>query len=95
MILKTNMKFEFEEVKKVEFELDFQIIYNYVKNDRIKNNPGYIQNKWDIHTDFGDNMDYYLKKIYDLEIEDNDYNHETLDYVFQEWSKWIKNYNED
>ena len=89
------MKFEFEEVKKVEFELDFQKIYDYVKNDQIKADHDYNPSKWDIHTDFGDNMDYYLKKIYDFEIEDNDYNRETLYYVFQEWSKWIKNYNKD
>ena len=89
------MKFTFEEVKKIDFELDFQTIYDYVKNDQINADHDYKPTKWDIHVDFGDNMDYYFKKIYNYEIEDTDYNQASMDYIWEEWGKWIDNYNED
>ena len=89
------MKFTFEEVKKIDFELDFQTIYDYVKNDQINADHDYKPTKWDIHTTFGDNMDYFIEKIYNYEIEDTDYNQAALEYLWEEWSNWIKNYNED
>ena len=67
------MKFTFEEVKKIDFELDFQTIYDYVKNDQINADHDYKPTKWDIHTTFGDNMDYFIEKIYNYEIEDTDF----------------------
>lgn len=89
------MKFIFTETKEIDFNIDFQDIYNYVKAELEEDDPDYHPTKYDIHVDFSDNMDYYIKKIYNYEIEDNENNEMTIDYIFQEWGKWIDNYNED
>jgi len=88
------MKFIFTETKEIDFNIDFQDIYNYVKAE-LEEDPDYHPTKWDIHVDFGDNMDYYIKKIYNYVIEDNESNEFTMDYIFKEWGKWIDNYKED
>lgn len=85
----------FTEIKEIDFTLDFQKIYDFVKNEIINDDHDFHPNKWDVHNDFGDNMDYYIKKIYNYDIEDNDYNDFSMDYIFKQWSKWIDNYQFD
>ena len=87
------MKVEFTESKKIDFEIDFQKIYDFVKKE-YENDPDYEPTKYDIHDDFGDNMDYYIEKIYNYEVENNEDNEYAMDYIFKEWSKWIDNINE-
>jgi len=87
------MKVEFTESKKIDFELDFQKIYDFIKKE-YENDPDYEPTKYDIHNDFGDNMDYYIEKIYNYEVENNEENEFAMDYIFKEWSKWIDNVNE-
>lgn len=87
------MKVEFTESKKIDFELDFQKIYDFIKKE-YENDPDYEPTKYDIHNDFGDNMDYYIEKIYNYEVENNEDNEYAMDYIFKEWSKWIDNVNE-
>ena len=43
-----------------------------------------------IHTEFGDNMNNYLKKIYKYDIEDNEDNESTMDIIYNEWGNWIQ-----
>lgn len=84
------MKFNFIETKEIEFDIDFQKIYDFVEKEYksdYNSNPG----PWDIHTYFGDNMDYYLKKIYEYVIEDNEYNESAMEYLYKEWGNWIEN----
>lgn len=81
----------FQETKEITLKLDFQKIYDFVKNEIITSDPDYNPTKWDVLNDFGDNMDYYIKKIYDYNIENNDGNDYTEDYIFEEWGKWVEN----
>ena len=83
------MKFTFTETKEIELEIDFQKIYDFIKKE-YENDQDYDPDPWDIHNDFGDNMDYYLKKIYGYIIEDNDSNDLAMDLVFNEWGDWIR-----
>jgi hypothetical protein len=83
------MKFNFTETKEIEFDIDFQKVYDYVKKE-LESDPDYHPTRWDIHTNFGDNMDYYLKNIYGYVIEDNESNGFTMDYIFEEWGNWIQ-----
>jgi len=83
------MKFNFTETKEIEFDIDFQKVYDYVKKE-LESDPDYHPTPWDIHTEFGDNMDYYLKKIYGYVVEDNESNEYTMDYIFKEWGNWIQ-----
>ncbi len=87
------MKVEFTETKKIDFEIDFQKIYDFIKKE-YENDPDYEPTKYDIHNDFGDNMDYYIEKIYNYEVENNEENEFAMDYIFKEWGKWIDNVNE-
>lgn len=88
-----NNKFiaKFTETKEIDFELDFQKIYDFVKKSIIENDPNFKPNKWDVHNDFGDNIDWYIEKIYGYNIEDNEPNEYADDYIFEEWGKWIEN----
>ena len=86
---------KFTEIKEIDFELDFQKIYDFVKNAIIESDIDWKPTKWDIHNEFGDNMDYYIEKIYGYNVEDNDSNGYAIDYIFQEWGKWIDNYKFD
>ena len=86
---------KFTETKEIDFELDFQKIYDFVKNTIIESDTDWKPTKWDVHNDFSDNMDFYIKQIYGYIIEDNDSNDYAIDYIFKEWSKWINNYKFD
>ena len=83
------MKFNFTEIKKIEFDIDFQKIYDFIEKE-YENDPNYNLDPWDIHTEFGDNMNYYLKKIYNYDIEDNEDNEYTMDIIYNEWGNWIQ-----
>ena len=85
----------FQETKEITLKLDFQKIYDFVKNAIVESDIDWKPTKWDIHNEFGDNMDYYIEKIYDYNIENNDANDYTVDYIFKEWGKWIDNYKFD
>ena len=76
---------KFTETKEIDFELDFQKIYDFVKKAIIESNPDWKLTKWDVYIDFGDNMDFYIEKIYNYNIEDNDPNDYAMDYIFKEW----------
>ena len=86
------MKFNFIETKKIEFDIDFQKIYDFIEKE-YKNDPNYNYNldPWDIYTVFGDNLNYYLKKIYEYDVEDNEYNESAMDIIYEEWGNWIEN----
>lgn len=86
---------KFTETKEIDFELDFQKIYDFVKNSILESDPDWKITKWDVHNDFGDNMDFYIEKIYGYHVEDNDSNDYVMDYIFEEWGKWIDNYKFD
>ena len=83
------MKFTFKETKDFDLEIDFQKIYDHVKKSNIESNPNYNYTKWDVYNDFGDNMDYYIKEIYGYDVENNEYNDDVLNYIFNELSNWI------
>ena len=83
------MKFNFTEIKKIEFDIDFQKIYDFIEKE-YENDPNYNLDPWDIHTEFGDNMNYYLKKIYNYDIEDNEDNERIMDIIYDEWGNWIQ-----
>ena len=83
------MKFNFTEIKKIEFDIDFQKIYDFIEKE-YENDPNYNLGPWDIHTEFGDNMNYYLKRIYNYDIEDNEDNEYTMDIIYNEWGNWIQ-----
>ena len=83
------MKFNFTEIKKIELDIDFQKIYDFIEKE-YENDPNYNLDPWSIHTEFGDNMNYYLKKIYNYDIEDNEDNEYTMDIIYNEWGNWIQ-----
>lgn len=86
---------KFTEIKEIDFELDFQKIYDFVKNSILESDSGWKITKWDVHNDFGDNMKFYIEQIYGYNIEYNDSNENSMDYIFEEWGKWIDNYKFD
>ena len=83
------MKFDFTEIKKIELDIDFQKIYDFIEKE-YENDPNYDLDPWGIHTEFGDNMNNYLKKIYNYDIEDNEDNESTMDIIYNEWGNWIQ-----
>ena len=82
------MKFNFTEIKKIEFDIDFQKIYDFIEKE-YENDPNYNLDPWDIHTEFGDNMNYYLKKIYNYDIKDINDNEPTSDIRYNDCVNWI------
>ena len=83
------MKFDFTEIKKIELDIDFQKIYDFIEKE-YENDPNYDLDPWGIHIEFGDNMNNYLKKIYNYDIEDNEDNESTMDIIYNEWGNWIQ-----
>ena len=69
-------------------DIDFQHIYDYIKSENPKASLD------DIYWMFCDDVDYYIKTIYDATdfyAADNEYRTEDLCIA---WSKWLKKYAE-
>lgn len=81
----------FTETKEIDFELDFQKIYDFVKNFNIESDPDWKPTKWDVYIDFGDNITFYIEQIYGYNVEDNDSNDYAMNYIFKEWGDWVEN----
>ena len=69
-------------------DIEFQRIYDYIKSE----NPN--ASSFDIYWMFCDNVDYYIRTLYDAPdfiAADNEYRTEDLCIA---WSKWLKKYAE-
>lgn len=69
-------------------DIEFQRIYDYIKSE----NPN--ASSFDIYWMFCDNVDYYIRTLYDAPdfiAADNEYRTEDLCIA---WSKWLKIYAE-
>lgn len=69
-------------------DIEFQRIYDYIKSE----NPN--ASSFDIYWMFCDNVDYYIRTLYDAPdfiAADNEYRAEDLCIA---WSKWLKKYAE-
>ena len=69
-------------------DVEFQHIYDYIKSE----NPN--ASSYDIYWMFCDNVDYYIRTLYDAPdfiAADNEYRTEDLCIA---WSKWLKKYAE-
>ena len=69
-------------------DIEFQRIYDYIKSE----NPN--ASSFDIYWMFCDNVDYYIRTLYDAPdfiVADNEYRTEDLCIA---WSKWLKKYAE-
>lgn len=69
-------------------DVEFQRIYDYIKSE----NPN--ASSFDIYWMFCDNVDYYIRTLYDAPdfiAADNEYRTEDLCIA---WSKWLKKYAE-
>ena len=84
------MKFNFTETKKQNLILTFKRSMTLQKRN-MKMILIIIQILGGgIHTEFGDNMNNYLKRIYNYDIEDNEDNESTMDIIYNEWGNWIQ-----
>ena len=69
------MKVTLASVQYDTFDIDFQKVFDFMKNEDELENTVY-----DYATQFGDNIDYYLEQVYGIVIsyEDNIYDYDEL-----------------
>jgi len=96
------MKITLASVRYDTFDIDFQKLFDFMKNENELENTVY-----DYATQFGDNTDYYLEQIYGIvisyqDIDDYDYselygkkiypssmNEHILDNLYNEYYDWL------
>lgn len=84
------MKYYYDVIECYEINIDYQQVYNYIKED----NPDY--DTYNIYQDFLNNIEYYFECIYNrsdfLEID----NEECVEEIKQDWQNWLdENFGED
>lgn len=78
-------KYEFIVHKKIEVELDFEKIYNVVKED----NPE-ILNPGELLEIFGDNVTFYLNEKMGMNLpDDNGENTDMYDAIWDDFYDWV------
>lgn len=93
------MIFQFQKVVRFNLDIDFKKIHDTILKDI---SEIYEEFSWDVIYDhFGDNVDYYLEKLFDIKydyfvddecgekiiFEDNE---EVMDYIVGEFYNWLK-----
>ena len=77
------MIYYYEVIECSEVDIDYQQVYDYIKED----NPSYNINR--IYKDFLDNIEYYFECIYNrsdfIEID----NEECVELIKQDWRDWL------
>ena len=83
------MEYVFEQRREVILDIDFQKIYNLVREEDNTD----ITDDDDIYTFFGDNETYYLDRLFpDSGIDFSDENNKwALDSIWGEFGKWLDN----
>ena len=92
--MENKVAIEFQKTVSHNLEIDFKKVYDFVKAD-CKNDGIEDPDKWDVNDYFGNNIEYFIKEIYNYEIENNDWNEGAMDILFDNWQEWIDNLSID
>lgn len=79
------MKFWYEIIESRCIDVDFQKVYDYIRD-----NESNINNHYDVYLEFINNYSYYLDKLYKLEDfveEDNDH---AVQELINSWKDWLE-----
>jgi len=70
----------------VEIEVDFEKIHNYLLNEKGITDPDEMYNY------FGDNVDWFLRNVLDIHIDDSQFTDEDYMYeddIWSEFGEWL------
>lgn len=88
------MKYTFATVTYDDVSIDFKKIYDYVKKD-YESDGETLKDKWEIFNYFGDNIQYFLEKIFNYKVDEvfdniKEFNDGVLDSIWSDFGDWIE-----
>ena len=77
------MKYDFTLKTSFVIDIDFEQIYEYIK-DTTKSSDNQ-----EIYNNFNDNVYYYLEELYSVVIQELEENEYTIDNIMDDWYNWL------
>lgn len=77
------MKYDFTLKTSFVVDIDFEQIYEYIKDTTE------LSDNQEIYNTFNDNIYYYLEELYSVVIQELEENEYTIDNIVDDWYNWL------